>query len=336
MTRPTIKDVSRLASVSIGTVSNVVNGHPNVSERTRTKVLDAIDKLGYQANRAARSLPAGQTGLLGYRLPDEPHPNPAMDVFLHQVVEHASSYGLELLLFAPKAGQSEIDAIASVQRRGGVDAFVLAGVDYHDPRIEYLSERDVPFAVFGRLDADAKAAWVDVDGAAGTRSAVNHLFAMGRKSIGFVGWPEGSLTGDERHKGWRMGMEEHGFAINEDHIFRSLDNFSNGRQLASSVISSGVDAVVCVTDELALGLMVGLREKGVIPGGDIALVGFDNIPASAMVQPGLSTIKQPMGLVGEALVVRLAEYLSGESTEGGLLLEPELVIRGSSSQVVNR
>ena len=127
MAQPTIKDVSKLAGVSIGTVSNVVNGHPNISAATRKRVEDAITLLGYTPNRAAKSLPRGQTGLLGYRMPSASKMNSAMDVFLHRVVECAAGLGFEVLLFTPKDNQSELDAYKDVLKRGGVDAFVLGG-----------------------------------------------------------------------------------------------------------------------------------------------------------------------------------------------------------------
>ena len=332
MARPTIKDVSRLAGVSIGTVSNVVNGHPNISPVTRQRVEDAIGKLGYKPNRAAKSLPKGRTGLLGYRMPGAGHLNPSMDIFLHQVVESAGSLGFEVLLFTPGPDQSELDAYTDVLNRGGVDAFLLAGIEYEDPRVQFLEQRGVPFSAFGRAGRHKRSVYVDVDGAAGIEKAVRHLIETGRERIAFLGWPAGSLTGDERFRGWREALIDAGLDPHDDLVMRSDDGYEEGRSVADQIVDRQFDAVVCVSDTFGLGVMAGLRQHGITPGLEVAVTGFDDVAASMLVEPGLTTVRQPMATVGGEMVTRLARILGGEDgDESGLLIEPELVIRGSSS-----
>ncbi len=331
MSQPTIKDVSRLAGVSIGTVSNVVNGHPNISKATRERVENAISMLGYTPNRAAKSM-RGQTGLLGYRMPDASKLNSAMDVFLHRVVECAGAIGFEVLLFTPKDGQSELDAYRDVLKRGGVDAFVLAGIEYNDPRVEFLEAAGVPFAAFGRTAPGGKGVAIDIDGGAGTRAAVEHLVASGKRSIAFLGWPEGSLTGDERFAGWKDGVSTAGVKADESCIFREEDSYTTGMELGPEFVRQGFDAVVCVSDTFALGVMAGLSREGLKPGKDLAVVGFDDIAAAALVEPGLSSLHQPMAKVGETLVAQLARVLSGKAPEQSqILIAPSLVERGSTT-----
>ena len=331
MSQPTIKDVSRLAGVSIGTVSNVVNGHPNISKATRERVENAISMLGYTPNRAAKSL-RGQTGLLGYRMPDASKLNSAMDVFLHRVVECAGSLGFEVLLFTPKPGQSELDAYREVLQRGGVDAFVLAGIEYDDPRVEFLEEARVPFAAFGRTASVTNGIAVDIDGAAGTKAAVEHLVRSGRERIAFLGWPEGSLTGDERFAGWQSAIREAGLQFDESAVIRAEDSYETGSEIGPRLAADGFDAVVCVSDTFALGVIAGLNRAGMVPGRDLAVVGFDDIAAAALVEPGLSSIHQPMVQVGETLVTQLAHLIAGKSpAQSQILIEPRLVKRASSS-----
>lgn len=332
MARPTIKDVSRLADVSIGTVSNVVNGHTNVAPKTRQRVLDAIEKLGYRTNRAARSLPRGQTGLLGYRMPDARKLNVPLDTFLHQVVESAGALGWEVLLFTPKPGQTELDAYGDVLQRGGVDGFVLASIEYNDPRIDYLRSRDIPFSAFGRSGRHEKAVSVDVDGAAGIRAAVRHLVEEGRQRIGLIGWPEGSLTGDERYRGWVEGLAEADMVPSPSYVFRSLNGREKGRALVPAILERGCDAVVCVSDAFGLGVMAGLRQANLVPGEEVAVTGFDDVAAADLVEPGLTSLRQPMETVGQELVTRLVQILQGQAPtdENELLVEPELIVRGSS------
>ena len=331
--RPTIKDVSKLAAVSIGTVSNVVNGHPNVSAKTRKRVEEAIDKLGYRANRAARSLPAGATGLLGFWLPRDPAPNAAMDVFLHRIVESAATVGLEVLLLAPKPGRSEIEAFADVFRRGGVDAFAISGVNYQDDRVAYLSDRNIPFASFGRIQSSENSAWVDVDGSAGTRLATQHLIEQGRRRIALVGWPEGSQAGDARYSGWVDGLESAGIEVDESLCLRVVGLYENGIGLAEKLLELRCDAAVCVSDILALGVIEGLRSRGIAIGREFLVTGFDNIPAAALVSPGLTSLRQPMSKVSNALLTQIAAILDGSPVDREQVFEPELIVRGSTGPV---
>lgn len=331
MSKPTIKDVSRLAGVSIGTVSNVVNGRPNISKRMLDRVNTAIDMLGYKPNRAAKSM-RGRTRLLGYRMPEvSTTVNTAMDVFLHAVAESAGEEDFELLLFTPKPGQSELDAYQDVLKRGGVDAFIIAGVEYDDERIEFLEAHNMPFAAFGRVAPAKERVVVDIDGAAGTRVAVQHLIANDRQRCAFVGWPEGSLTGDERFRGWREGLQRAGLTPNEHPVFRAEDSFANGADLVPKLLGAGADCAVCVSDMFALGIMAGMRRAGLTPGQEIAVVGFDNTAAAGLIEPGLSSIHQPMAEVGQILVARLAQLLDTESSDTDvLLIPPILVARGST------
>ena len=331
MPRPTIKDVSNLAGVSIGTVSNVMNGHPNISASTRALVEDAISKLGYKANRAAKSLPAGRTSLIGYRMPYGQKVNTSMDIFLHQVVESAGDLGLEVLLFTPKPGQTEIEAYTDVLRRGGVDAFVLAGIEYRDERIKHLSGLGVPYAAFGRAEHHQKAVWVDVDGSSGTEQAVDHLVDLGCQKIAYLGWPEGSLTGDERKRGWFKGLEKSGIRPGDNWLFQYEDSFEHGRDLANTLVENGFDAVVCSSDTFALGVMAGLRINGLVPGRDLCVIGFDDVIAGQLVEPGLTSVRQPMEKVAKHLTQRLSRILKQENeVVADTLLVPGLVARGST------
>lgn len=332
--RITIRHVADRAGVAVSTVSNVVNGHPHVSEATKAAVFAAIEELGYRPSRAARSLPAGRTFLLGYCMPTAPEPNAAMDTFLHQIAATASESDLEMLLFTQHPGQSGIEPYAEILRRGGVDGFVLSDVGYDDERIGFLRERNVPFACFGRIAGSDDTSWVDVDGAAGIAAAVDHLCDLGHERIAFVGWPEGSATGDVRHHGFRSATESAG--LDADRVVRTLNGFDEGRKLAHALIADHrPTAVVCVSDVLGLGVMSGLRDLDLRPGADVAVTGFDDIPAASLTVPGLTSVRQPMERVGTLLVERLVAQLTGAAAPDSALVVPDLIIRASSNHTVS-
>ena len=326
--RPTIQDVAEHAGVSMATVSNVVNGHAHVRDRTKRRVHEAIELLGYQASRAARSLPAGRTFLLGYCLPGDTSPNAALDVFLHHMVSTAAQADLEVLLFAQK-DVDRVQPYADVLRRGGADGFVLSGIDYDDPRVEFLQQRDIPFVCFGRV-IDETVISVDVDGASGIQAAASHLHSLGHERIAFVGWPEGSATGDDRYAGFSSWANELG--VEAHRVVRTHNDFDLARKLVPALMSDhSPTAVVCVSDTVALGVMSGLRDEGLEPGHQIAVTGFDDIPAASLCAPSLTSLRQPMDRVGALLVERLAARLTGEDAPGSVLVEPDLIVRQSTT-----
>lgn len=333
--RITIREVGRVANVSIGTVSNVLNAPHLVSEETRQRVLAAVEELGYQPNRAGRSLAARRTHLLGYRPPDYlDQPDPALDAFLHYLVGSASEHGLELVLFVPRAGQSEVDAYREMVRREAVDGFILSGTNYEDPRIEFLLDQGFPFVSFGRAAGSEGFSWVDVDGAAGTAAVVEHLVGLGHRRVAMVAWPEGSESGDARYEGYRRAMEAHGLA--PDPVIRAENTAAEGQAALRHLLEGdrSVTAVVCVQDVLALGMMMEAARRGVRVGTDLAVVGFDDTPMASLVSPSLTSVRQPFDQVGTTLIEMLVSLLGDEESEPeGVLLTPELVVRASTGGV---
>lgn len=330
--RQTIRDVSDRAGVSVATVSNVLNSPHLVASETRTKVIDAIEALGYRPNRTARSLQARKTQRIGYRLPD-PGPQAALDIFLHRLVATSANHGFDLSLFAPRSGQDEIDAYREVIRSGDVDGFVLSETNYADPRVELLSELGFPFAAFGRANHPSPFPWVDVDGAAGIAGAVEHVASRGHRRIALLAWPAGSESGDDRVEGFHRGMKIAGLAIDPRLIKRVENGFIAGRSAGADLLGATdpPTAIISVQDELGLGAMAAVSDLDLRPGIDVAVTGFDDTPAAANVRPGLTTVRQPFEEVAQALVDLLVSRLTTPGAPpGSALLTPQLMVRGST------
>jgi DNA-binding LacI/PurR family transcriptional regulator len=292
-----------------------------------------IEQLGYEPNRAAKALQQQRTCLIGYQLPVETD-GFALDVFLHRVVVRAEEANLEIVLFTPRRGQAQVDVYREMIRRGAVDGFVISGTDHGDDRIAYLLEAGFPFVTFGRSDAPDEHGWVDVDGRTGVQQAVAHLVELGHHDIALIGWPKGSVTGDERAAGYHLGLGDAGIAIRDELIVRTENGVVSGVEAMEHLL--GLDkpptAVVAVQDFLALGAIQAIRDADMEVGHDVAVVGFDDIPSAALSAPRLSSIRQPMEKVGVLVVELLVERLdqdAGVSSRAETLI-PELVIRTSS------
>ncbi|MGH8959447.1 MAG: LacI family DNA-binding transcriptional regulator [Acidimicrobiia bacterium] len=323
MERTTIREVSDRAGVSVGTVSNVLNAPHLVADPTKARVLSVISELDYRPNRAARSLQARRSYLIGYRLPGAGK-SPALDVFLHALVGAASSHGLEMALFSPREGESELDSYRRLIRGGDVDGLVLSETNYQDPRIGLLTESGFPFVSFGRAFDSEPFSWVDVDGAAGMTLVVEHLVAAAHREITLAAWPPGSESGDDRVRGFGSGDERE--------VVRVLGGFENGRQLGRTLFARDrpPTAVAAVEDGLALGMMAAAAELGLQVGVDVAIAGFDDSVAAGLVTPGLTSVRQPMDQVARYMIDALVSILAGDPAPPPQLLMPDLVVREST------
>jgi DNA-binding LacI/PurR family transcriptional regulator len=330
----TLASVARAARVSRQTVSNVLNAPDLVHSSTRRRVEAVIAEQGYRPNRAAQSLRTQASRLLGYAV----RPRPALvissvlDRFLHALTANAEDSGHHVLLFAERPGRSEIDGYAELLARNAVDGFVLSDTDVDDPRPGWLDRRGVPFVAFGRdWSRPDDGHWVDVDGAAGTRAAVEHLYALGHRRIAYLGWPEGSGVGDDRRAGYlgacaELGVRPVAVAIE--------DGYETGHGATSQLLDRGRQAptaFVCVSDGMAMGCLQTLRGRGLRPGHDAGVVGFDDSPLAGLPGVELTSVQQPVETVGEAVVARLLRRLAEpDAPAEPLLLAPRLAVRAST------
>lgn len=334
---PTINDVAALAEVSRQTVSNVLNAPQRVSAPTRERVEQAIARLGYHPNRGARNLRSQATRLLGYRVSPAPSGsiNIVLDRFLHALSDTAGEHGYQLLLFASPDGAGELAAYDELLRSKAVDGFVLSETNYDDPRIAHLRRAEVPFSVFGRTGDEQEHGWVDVDNAAGTRQAVEHLIATGRRDIAFVGWPEGSITGDERARGYREALQAAGLPVREGRQSRGMDALQSGLDAGGRWLDGDTppDAVVAASDLLAIGVVRAARQRGVSVGDELAVTGFDDTPIAALLDPPLTSVRQPIEEVAGHIVRRLIAHIGGQQPESDdRLVASTLIVRDSSSR----
>ncbi|GAB3708801.1 LacI family DNA-binding transcriptional regulator [Nocardiopsis oceani] len=329
----TVASVAEAAGVSRQTVSNVINAPERVRPRTRERVEAAIRDLDYEPNRVARSLRTSASRMLGYCVWPQPDAHGVMDRFLHAVTEAAGEHGYHVLLFTAPSGAEGLPAYERLIAQHAVDGFVLADTVKGDVRQQWLSEQDVPFAAFGRSWSDPEHGdWVDVDGAAGTREAVEHLHTLGHRRIGFVGWEAGSGVGDDRRAGWAAALDT--ADLPEGPSAQAENSVHDGTRAALDLLDrpEAPTALVCASDMLALGALGALAQRGLTPGRDVAVVGFDDLPAAALPGVELTTLRQPIHEIGRGVVDLVLARLDhrSDTSPRQTLLRPKLVVRTSS------
>jgi DNA-binding LacI/PurR family transcriptional regulator len=330
----TLGSVARAAGVSVQTVSNVLNAPHKVRPSTLARVEAEVARQGYRPNRSARSLRIRRAGMIGYcvRHPEGPS-NALLDRFLHAVARAAEARGHHVLLFTadPESGAA-MSEYRSLLAQRAVDGFVISDTTAGDHRQAWLAEHHVPFAAFGRRwDAPEIGAWIDVDGAAGVAAAVEHVVGLGHQRVAFVGWPEGSGVGDDRARGFVETVTALG--LPHPRLVRAENGLDNGRGLANSLLDEtpAPTAFVCVSDDMALGCDLAVRDHGLVAGRDIAITGFDDTPAAGLPSVALTSIHQPVDEAGETVVRLLVDQLTGATAPGEqVLLAPTLIVRTST------
>lgn len=327
----TLNDVAALAGVSRQTVSNALNAPDLLRPETLSHVRAAIEELDYRPNRNARSLRTQKSGLIGFGT-FRPKPDRlwnVLDRFLHAVTDAARRADYHVVVFTPENEAQELEMYGSLLRTRSIDGFILTDVGADDERPAWLRRHRAPFVSLGRTP-DRGDPWVDVDGAAGTGQAVDHLVELGHRDIAFLGWPEGSRIGDDRHHGWRSAMERHGLA-GHGSVIREDDTMTAAHRAGWRLLEeSRPTAVVAASDTMAVGALRAAHDLGMTVGRDLAVVGFDDTPSAPLLTPPLTSLAQPLEEVGQLLVKNLAAQLSGGRPRPQALLEPTLVVRGST------
>jgi len=330
----TIGDVADRAGVSRQTVSNALNNPALLRPDTLQRVMDAIADLGYTPNRAARNLRTRSSRLIGLRHApaQEGTANALMDRFVHSLVDRCRAAGLHVLLFAgdpsdPLVGYDEL------VRSTAVDAFVITDTYLGNPQASWLQAHHVPFVAFGRPWASPRARhpWVDVDGAAGGRLATRHLIDRGHQRIAWIGWRRESFIGEDRRSGWTDAMHAAGLSTS-GLASRVDDTVASGAEASGVLLDEAQPtAFVCASDTIAMGVLHTLQQRGLRPGADVAVVGFDDSQAAQVVPHGLTSVRQPLELVAVELVSALSAVLGHPRlVHQPVLLNPTLSIRGSS------
>jgi DNA-binding LacI/PurR family transcriptional regulator len=344
--QPTVSDVAVVAGVSRQTVSNVLNSPDVVRPETRKRVEDAITDLGYRPHASARRLRTQKSSTIGIRLDPittDGISGSILDRFLHALTEQADRKNLRMLLFTASGPEDEIAQFRRLSDGADVDAFVLTSTFHGDPRTEWLIEHGQSFVTFGRpwgIDdmEDPKHLWVDVDGCHGLREATTHLLATGARRIGFLGWPAGSGTGDDRRRGWLEAMRD-GSGL-DDATLAGLEvsaedgvNFGADAMRRLEKSAGTIDAVVCTSDSLALGALMATR-------GRIPVIGYDNTPVAASI--GFSSVEQPLDEVAAGVLDLLTGAHGGKMNTVAAatdprhrLVAPRLVVRDGPSVIAS-
>ena len=330
-----IKDVANHASVAVGTVSNVLNYPDRVSQRTKERVLKAIDELGFVRNDAARQLRAGHSRTVGLIVLDVG--NPFFTSVVRAAEDAASVHGSAVLL-----GDSGHDAgreanYIDLFQEQRVQGLLISPVGDVTERLDLLRERGVPTVLVDRLADESRFSSVSVDDDAGGYLAARHLLDTGRRRLAFVGGPTSIRQVSDRLQGTQRAVKEEPDATLEVLTSEGMTVLA-GRSVGNMLVERGPeqlpDGIFCANDLLALGVMQSLTMTHTfrIP-EDVALIGYDDIDFAVSAVVPLSSIRQPTEALGRTAIELLTEEVESQNaTHRAVVFTPELVVRQSTGK----
>lgn len=332
----TLADVARLAGVSAQTVSRVVNNHPYVSDGTRRRVQEAIERLGYRPNRAARSLATQRSSMLGIISFGSTHYGPAQMVNQIEQAAHAQGYGVTLKAIASMTpldlrraiddlGDRAVDGLVFITPVVGVGHAALAQVCGGVPYVQIDTE------------SGANVPSVSIDQQVGGRLAAQHLIDLGHTHIAAISGPLDWYGAQARSSGWKTALTAAELTLGP--IAAGDWSAHSGYEAACKLLQTGItfSGLVVANDQMALGAIRALRDSGLSVPEDVAVVGFDDIPEAAYFEPPLTTIHQDFAALGEQSVEYLVALINNPNTPTHQrVLYPHLIERQSTRPIKTR
>jgi DNA-binding LacI/PurR family transcriptional regulator len=309
-------------------VSRVINGHANIRPQTRERVLRVIEEVGYRPNSAARALATRRTKRIGVVVDSAIKFGP--NATLRGVEESARAAGYSVSSVTVGEDRS-VSANAAVDHllAQGIDAVCIiaprsSSVDLIRTRISTLP------AIAVTSNPETELLTASVDQLLGAKLAVEHLVGLGHRDIAHVAGPMDWLDAQGRARGWRAVLDDAGLTV-RDPLVGDWTADSGYALATSAEWPTSVTAVFCANDQMALGLLHGLAEKGVRVPDDISIVGFDDLPEARHFTPPLTTVRQDFHRLGQRTVDALVAAIEGREAPQRTLIDPELVVRNSTA-----
>jgi LacI family transcriptional regulator len=343
----TIRDIAKRLDLSVGAVSRALSGYTDIAEDTRKRIFDAAREMGYTPNRAARQLRKQTTGrTIGYIMPvDSPR---FADSFFSEFIEGmgdetAAQYTDLLIATAPPGQEAEKALYQQWIENSKVDGLILDRLQVQDWRVQYLVEKRVPFSTLERsLENEdthiqenplPEYPSVEVDSIRGLTQLVAHIADNGYRRLAYIGGPPVLKIQVDRFIGFQFGLTQAKIAFDPRFVLggdlTSAGGYAATKRLLS--IPDPPDAIICVNDETAFGVMRAIDEAGLKTGQDIAVAGFDGVRDARYSNPPLTTLDQPVYDIARQLVRLLSAQISGQvNPNPRIVLQPTLLIRAST------
>lgn len=323
----TIRDVARRAGVSVATASRVLSGAGRTSAGAEEAVREAAGELGYRTNAQARALRARKTNTIGLLISDVR--NPFFGELAHAIEQAALHAQYATLLGNANEDLAQQDRYVQTLRSLRVDGVILAPQDGGSSAVQDLIDDGIPTVFVDRTVAGIDIPSVSSDPADGINQAAAHLWACGARRVGFIAGPQSTSTGQERLGVYRQAAARIGFDTSEELVHVGDFQQDSGEEGARRLLDLGVDALFAADSPMAMGALVACRERGLRPGVDLDLVGFDDIALFRHTDPPLTSVAQDIARLGSTAFGLLEQVIAGGSPPS-VRLPTSLAVRHST------
>ncbi|HYM50490.1 MAG TPA: LacI family DNA-binding transcriptional regulator [Candidatus Limnocylindrales bacterium] len=329
----TLKELAERAQVHPSTVSRVANNDPGlrVSPATRARIEALLRETEYRPNGVARGLKMRQSFVLAVVIPDVT--NPFFAALFRGIEDGAAPRGYNVLLCntdgSPERQRSHLQSLHA--RR--VDGIILASTYLKDPSVRWLRRERLPYALVNRYSDEAEDPFVGSDDLLGGRLATEHLLSLGHRRIAHLCGQAAVSTGVLRRRGYLAAMAAAGIDADPRLIVESGFTEEGGIRATERLLAQPEppSAIFAVTDMTAVGACTTIRRWGLRIPEDVAIVGYNDIPLSSRLLPGLTTVRVPIHEVGTVAATLLIEQIEGRvASRRRVVFNPELVVRGST------
>ncbi|MBX4935947.1 LacI family DNA-binding transcriptional regulator [Rhizobium bangladeshense] len=335
-----IRQLAEHLDISIGTVSRALNGKPDVNEETRRRVLAAAEELGYVADQSGRSLRLGETKVIGFMIESSQEVVENADNFFLGVtsgLQHCfARHKLDLLMLPCPADEDPCEYLKRMVARRIVDAMIISNTQRIDRRIDLLLRAKIPFLAVGRSLSTSNFPWVDLDFEGVAERAVERLVARGHRRIAITAPSSEANLGYVFVDSYRRALERHGIRFDPLLVIRVKSSEQGGYRAAQELLQleDRPTAVILIYEIMAIGLYRRLTESGILPGRDLAVIGFRDAPRARFLQPSLSCFRMSLhdlGIaIGQTLLSNMPAYRAFYPDGGRNIIWPLELVSGES------
>lgn len=328
-------DIAKRARVSLGTVSNVVNGTVAVREPSRERVLEAIEALGYQRSQLARGLRRDYTNMIGMIIPDIT--NPFFPALVRAAEDVAYAHGYRLVLCnSDNDPKKEASYLTEIQSYLPAGLLLIPAADSQMHEQPMRNGRQTPTVCIDRKPEGWKCDTIYAGNEKGAYAATLHLIDHGHRRIAFIGGPPHLANARQRLHGFTRALKEANIPIPAERIQTGLFDRPSGLEAGLRLLRPATrpTAIFAANDLMAMGAMLAARELGLRCPEDVSLIGFDNLEIVELLDPPLTTVRQPIYALGVTAAERLIERISGSTgAPKEIVLDTELIRRSSVARV---
>jgi DNA-binding LacI/PurR family transcriptional regulator len=326
--KATVYTVSKHAGVSIATVSRTLAGGHRVAPETRDRVMQAVEDLNFEPNPSARRLAYMKTETIALVFPDIS--GPFYSTVIRGVEHEAGRRDHNVLIYGTHGKEGSGRYLRTLSSK--VDGLIIMARSVDEDSLWSLEKQGVPFVLLGHSNGQLECSTIAVDNEAGAYNAAAHLLEHGHHRIGILTGPENSPDNKGRLQGYKRALLDAGISLQQNMVVSGNFEYEGGQSAIHKLLegNSLPTAILAANDEMAIGAIDAAQRRSLRVPEDLAVIGFDDIQMTALTGPSLTTVRQPMQLLGEAAVTLLFDQLQNSN---GLprheMLDTKLVIRRS-------